>query len=420
MGILDEAIREHLELKRQHGADDSELKQLEDQAFGQPERPTRGRRRLVEAPTEFMSQPRPGDDEPGRRGARRQPPTEPPSPRPRAASRPPGWPTSRRRRDRAEDEPADQTSQDEPADEAGPRPPRTSRPRRSRSAAEHEAIAPPAGSHTTEERHAIADQPTEMFDVEEEFAATEVPAPPDEDLVAEEIAEARLGPAEPDAPLEVTAADEDEDEDDDFFDEQRLSDELDQALEAPADRAEPLSRAELSDEHEAVANRTDEHEVAEPRTEVHEARRPTSTRRRPPRSATPTRTCSRRRPTSSRRHPRTTSSGSSRSPRRTSTSTTRACRLLRRRLNRHIQRALRDVVPPSVWRMAALKRKGDIAEMKVAVDLLDRGCQVSFPFGEDCDYDLIADHEGVLHRVQVKYTEVRRPRRHLFAAGRTH
>ena len=39
MGILDEAIREHLELKRQHGADDSELKQLEDEAFGPPERP---------------------------------------------------------------------------------------------------------------------------------------------------------------------------------------------------------------------------------------------------------------------------------------------------------------------------------------------------------------------------------------------
>ena len=37
MGILDEAIREHLELKRQHGAGDSELKQLEDEAFGQAE-----------------------------------------------------------------------------------------------------------------------------------------------------------------------------------------------------------------------------------------------------------------------------------------------------------------------------------------------------------------------------------------------
>src|SRR3954468_5064874 len=39
MGILDEAIREHLELKRQHGAGDSELQQIEDEAFGPPARP---------------------------------------------------------------------------------------------------------------------------------------------------------------------------------------------------------------------------------------------------------------------------------------------------------------------------------------------------------------------------------------------
>ena len=39
MGILDEAIREHLDLKRQHGAADTELQQLEDEAFGPPARP---------------------------------------------------------------------------------------------------------------------------------------------------------------------------------------------------------------------------------------------------------------------------------------------------------------------------------------------------------------------------------------------
>ena len=39
MGILDEAIREHLELKRQRGATDSELQRLEDEAFGPPSRP---------------------------------------------------------------------------------------------------------------------------------------------------------------------------------------------------------------------------------------------------------------------------------------------------------------------------------------------------------------------------------------------
>ena len=39
MGILDDAIKEHLALKRQHGADQSELEQLEDEAFGPAERP---------------------------------------------------------------------------------------------------------------------------------------------------------------------------------------------------------------------------------------------------------------------------------------------------------------------------------------------------------------------------------------------
>jgi hypothetical protein len=39
MGILDEAIREHLELKRRGGAADSELQRMEDEAFGPPSRP---------------------------------------------------------------------------------------------------------------------------------------------------------------------------------------------------------------------------------------------------------------------------------------------------------------------------------------------------------------------------------------------
>jgi hypothetical protein len=55
--------------------------------------------------------------------------------------------------------------------------------------------------------------------------------------------------------------------------------------------------------------------------------------------------------------------------------------------------------------VATLKQKGDLAELKVAADLIDRGCRLSIPFGEDCDYDLIADYEGRLHRVQVKYTQ---------------
>ena len=55
--------------------------------------------------------------------------------------------------------------------------------------------------------------------------------------------------------------------------------------------------------------------------------------------------------------------------------------------------------------MAVLKKKGDLAELKVAVDLVARGCELSIPFGEDSSYDLIADYEGRLHRVQVKSTK---------------
>ena len=39
MGILDEAIRDHLDLKRQRGANREELSRLEDEAFGPPSRP---------------------------------------------------------------------------------------------------------------------------------------------------------------------------------------------------------------------------------------------------------------------------------------------------------------------------------------------------------------------------------------------
>ena len=39
MGILDDAIREHLDLKRSHGAEDTELARLEGEAFGPPSRP---------------------------------------------------------------------------------------------------------------------------------------------------------------------------------------------------------------------------------------------------------------------------------------------------------------------------------------------------------------------------------------------
>jgi hypothetical protein len=54
--------------------------------------------------------------------------------------------------------------------------------------------------------------------------------------------------------------------------------------------------------------------------------------------------------------------------------------------------------------MASLKAKGDLAELKVATDLIERGYRVAIPFGEDNDFDLILIREDQLERVQVKYT----------------
>jgi hypothetical protein len=216
MSILDDAIREHLELKRAHGADDAELKKLEDEAFGPPQRPD-DPDPFAEAPTEFLVAPEVGageqpDEEPGAR------------PAPNIA---------------------DLQEAPEPVADSG---------------------------HSTSERHAIAEQPTEMFDVEGQFedAATESDAPSDEQLVDAELAEPRLAPVDPLAGIEASgpaetaapaepaiadeepaAADEDEpaDEFDEFFSEQRLSDELNQALEAPLPDEPGLAPAEETAEH---------------------------------------------------------------------------------------------------------------------------------------------------------------------------
>jgi hypothetical protein len=250
MGILDEAIREHLELKRQHGADDSELRQLEDEAFGPPGRPGDEEGQpdpLAEAETEFMEQPDLGEAPEDGAG-------EADAPRAASSRREPAAGIADLQE--APEQPEDR--EDEPAEEEQP-------------AAEHEAIPSPPVEHSTEERHAIADQPTEMFDVEEELSAQEGREPSDEDLVAEEISEPRLAPADPianfeeiegeaEVKIEETGAEgEEEEEGDDFFDEQRLSDELDQALEAPG-KAEPEEEEELEPEDREEDEPEDEEE----------------------------------------------------------------------------------------------------------------------------------------------------------------
>jgi hypothetical protein len=208
MSILDDAIREHLELKRAHGADDVELKKLEDEAFGPPQRPDEPDP-YAEAPTEFLVVPEVGAgeqaDEPGGRRAPNIADLQE-APELRQAQQP---------------TPASETEEHDegPSEEEHP-------------AMEHEAIREPEpvgeqeidSGHSTEERHAIAEQPTELFDVEREFGEAVEP-----EAAAEPAPPAESAPPAPPSPAE----DEPADEFDEFFSEQRLSDELNQALEAP-------------------------------------------------------------------------------------------------------------------------------------------------------------------------------------------
>ena len=211
MGILDDAIKEHLELKRQHGAGESELKQLEDDAFGAAERPGdegSAPDPLAEAPTEFMAQPE----------LEQSPEAED------EASVPEVDEASSRPAPRAEIADLQEAPPSEPDDEELP-------------AGEHEVPTGP----TTAEREAIAEQPTEMYDVEGELAASQAEAPSEEELVEKEMDEPRLAPVDPLSGLDEGAeedaveAEEEYEEDDDFWDEKRLSDELDQALEGPSE-----------------------------------------------------------------------------------------------------------------------------------------------------------------------------------------
>src|SRR5918994_1247240 len=57
MGLLDDAIREHLELKRRSGADAGEVQRLEKEALGPA-------RREAQPPEDEGAEPAEGDDEP--------------------------------------------------------------------------------------------------------------------------------------------------------------------------------------------------------------------------------------------------------------------------------------------------------------------------------------------------------------------
>lgn len=234
MSILDDAIREHLELKRAHGADEAELKKLEDEAFGSPGRPEEPDP-FAEAPTQFMATEAPeadsGEEGSGPRRINVADLQEPPPPEP-AATAPAEDPLQ-----------AASPAEEPPVVEAEATPPVDAEP-----TSPEEAEAPSA----EDERQAIADQPTQFFDVEaelgeEEAPAVEAPSPSDEEIVEVELSEPKIAPAEPASEIHASRAEapaeplgEEDEEDEEFWGEQRLSDELDQALESPLAQEQEL------------------------------------------------------------------------------------------------------------------------------------------------------------------------------------
>jgi len=49
------------------------------------------------------------------------------------------------------------------------------------------------------------------------------------------------------------------------------------------------------------------------------------------------------------------------------------------------------------------KEKGNIGEGLALAEFIKRGIQVSIPFGDNARYDLIAEFNGKLNKIQVKY-----------------
>jgi hypothetical protein len=56
--------------------------------------------------------------------------------------------------------------------------------------------------------------------------------------------------------------------------------------------------------------------------------------------------------------------------------------------------------------------RGEVSEMKVAVKLLNEGCRVSDTIGHSHPYDLIADTDGRLLKIQVKTAKHRNRRKY--------
>lgn len=51
------------------------------------------------------------------------------------------------------------------------------------------------------------------------------------------------------------------------------------------------------------------------------------------------------------------------------------------------------------------KNKGNIGESRILWEFVKRGIQVSIPFGDNARYDLVADFNRKLNKIQIKYCD---------------
>lgn len=172
MGILDDAIREHLELKRRLGADDDELARLEGEAFGPPSRP---------GDADFPGQPQPESATATQQATGEQPlasDVQPPTGEAEAASAPPA--EAPPAAPEAPEVPAEAPSGEQPA--APPEPPPSSEPagpvfhdQEAVEAVEAPAEQPPLAPQT-DEQEIVERPPTDEEPALEGPATDEEPA----------------------------------------------------------------------------------------------------------------------------------------------------------------------------------------------------------------------------------------------------
>ena len=228
MGILDDAIREHLDLKRQHGAEESEVEGLEAEAFGPADRPD-------------ATEPRIGGDAPSGDGEALTQVISPGS----SVTAPAGegdqldkvFESARREEESPDQESAEESSFEEhevpPAEEAtaGPEQPETSAsapeadeqdpgPTQVETTADPVVEAPgappeaadieiadeggDAGDALERERQHLAGQPTEHYDVDAAIAEEDEIDLLSESSLSDELDRALDGPGDPDPQPEPT------------------------------------------------------------------------------------------------------------------------------------------------------------------------------------------------------------------------